>query len=76
MRYVHKDKEINEALVPIFNFAEMYNKSLPVGFPKASSKALKEFQVAYPALFKGGDDNWSIDKHRKRFMDWNSTRTA
>lgn len=48
---------------------ESYNKSIPVSFPHASLKTLKKFQVTHPILFKHGDE-WSIDKHRKRLMDW------
>ena len=50
-------------------FIENYNKSIPQGFPQATGEALSKFQVAYPGLFKKAD-MWSIDKHRKRLMDW------
>ncbi|MBI3305279.1 hypothetical protein HYZ80_03090 [Candidatus Parcubacteria bacterium] len=65
-------QEANKALTSLASFAEVYNKTLPVGFPRASGKALREFQMAYRPLFKSGD-GWSIDKHRKRFMDWHTT---
>lgn len=50
-------------------FLENYNKIIPAGFPQATGDALKKFQVANPNLFKKSD-MWSIDKHRKRLMDW------
>ena len=59
----------NERLTPVLDFIESYNRTLPAGFPRATAKTVKLFQQAYPALFKGKDE-WSIDKHRKRFMDW------
>ncbi len=69
MKRVDKEREANEAFVSLANFAESYNKILPPRFPRASEKILKQFQTAYPTLFKNGD-SWSIDKHRKRLMDW------
>ena len=50
-------------------FLESYNQSIPVSFPRASVKTLKQFQVVHPVLFKHGEE-WSIDRHRKRLMDW------
>ncbi|OGF62845.1 hypothetical protein A2662_02995 [Candidatus Giovannonibacteria bacterium RIFCSPHIGHO2_01_FULL_45_33] len=61
--------EQNQNVTTLAVFIESYNKSVPEGFPKASVKSLRKFQVSYPALFKNGDD-WSIDKHRKKLMDW------
>lgn len=46
-----------------------YNQGIPAGFTRASVRALKQFQGTYPILFKNGDF-WSIDRHRKRLMDW------
>lgn len=69
MKHVDKVQEANEALVSLASFTESYNKTIPLGWPRASAKALKQFQIAYPLLFKNGDA-WSIDKHRKRLMDW------
>ena len=55
--------------VPLLAFLASYNESLPSGFPRASAEVLHRFQASYPALFRKGDA-WSIDKHRKRLMDW------
>lgn len=65
-------RELNEAVTSLSHFAEVYNKTLPLGFPHASNRALQKFQTLYPLLFKG-DNSWSIDKHRKRFMDWHAS---
>ena len=63
----------NQEVTPMGAFLESYNKSAPSAFPLASEETLKEFQEAYPSLFKNKNAR-SIDKHRKRFMDWISSR--
>lgn len=66
----HNDElEKNQLGVSLQGFMESYNKSVPKSFPAASIKTLKQFQEVYPSLFKK-EDEWCIDKHRKRFMDW------
>lgn len=65
----YNELEKNQDIVSLASFMESYNKSVPKGFPAASAKALKQFQEAYPSLFKK-ENEWSIDRHRKRFMDW------
>jgi hypothetical protein len=62
-------KELNEARTTIAVFMESYNKSVPEGFPISSMKLLQKFKEQRQTLFKNGDE-WSIDKHRKHFMDW------
>jgi len=62
-------KELNEASTTLAVFMESYNKSAPQGFPVSSVKLLQKFKEERPTLFKKGDE-WSIDKHRKHFMDW------
>jgi hypothetical protein len=64
-----KDLELNRKTMPLATFMESYNNSAPASFPRASVEMLKQFQGAYPSLFKS-KDAWSIDKHRKHFMDW------
>lgn len=61
--------EQNKAVVTIAEFLGAYNKSAPEGFPRATAAILRKFQAAHPTLFKHGD-NWSIEKHRKKLMDW------
>jgi hypothetical protein len=62
--------EFNEAYTTISVFIEYYNKNVPSIYPKATEDSLAAFRVAYPGLFEKGGDKWSIDKHRKRLMDW------
>ncbi len=67
----HKQQEFNERATSLSVFLEYYNKNIPESYPRATIKALKRFQVAYPVLFQNKDDEeWSIDKHRKKLMDW------
>jgi len=61
--------ELNKAHTTLEAFMASYNKSIPEGGQTVSVKLLKEFQVKYPSLFKHGD-LWSIEKHRKKVMDW------
>lgn len=50
-------------------FVDYYNENIPDAFPRATLKALLKFQEKFPALFKGKGD-WTIEKHRKKLMDW------
>ncbi|PIR69672.1 MAG: hypothetical protein COU47_02080 [Candidatus Niyogibacteria bacterium CG10_big_fil_rev_8_21_14_0_10_46_36] len=63
---------INEDFVTSEIFLANYNKTIPKSFPRATTKALEQFRNIYPNLFKNSDE-WSIRKHRKRFMDWISS---
>ncbi len=65
----------NQIGTPLLIFMASYNASIPVDFPHPSAKILKAFQALHPTLFKHGDE-WSIDKHRKRLMDWLPSQTA
>ena len=65
----NRDLEINQVSTTLPVFMETYNKSIPDGFPVVSVSILKKFQALHPILFKNGDE-WSIDKHRKKLMDW------
>ena len=51
------------------DFVDYYNTNTPVAFPRASVKLLASFQLAYPSLFDEAK-LWTIDKHRKKLMDW------
>lgn len=64
-----EQQEINEAPVTLAVFLEAYNKGVPAGSVRATTATLKKFQDAHPTLFKG-KDAWSIDRHRKRLIDW------
>lgn len=62
------DKERSERKIPLEDFLKTYNKGLPKGFPRASHTSLEEYRKSYPSQFKDG--LWSLDLHRKKFMDW------
>ncbi len=61
--------KVNENLTTIAAFLESFNKTAPSGFPRATLASLKQFQALHPGLFKNKEE-WSIDKHRKKVMDW------
>lgn len=65
----HEVQEFNERATSVSVFLEYYNRNIPASYPQATAKALKQFQSAYPSLFENNEE-WSIDKHRKRLMDW------
>jgi hypothetical protein len=70
MRSHHKEEQLANLVgfsLPLF--LEYYNKNIPASFPKASVKALVKFKATYPGLFRENAE-WTIDKHRKRLMDW------
>lgn len=62
-------KEQSERKFSCDDFLKFYNEGLPSGFPRASLAFLNEFSKIHPKLFKG-DNTWSLDQHRKKFMDW------
>ena len=63
------DKERAEKEHSLIDFLEIYNKGLPPQFPRASSLLLEQYRDSYPSQFKNGG-LWSLDLHRKKFMDW------
>ena len=67
------DKERSEQTLSIEDFKKRYNEDLPSDFPTASITFLKQFKKTYPALFKD-ESLWSLDRHRKKFMDWRPQR--
>lgn len=50
-------------------FIQYYNENIPGLFPQATVKTLEKFRATHPTLFKESNE-WIIDKHRKKFMDW------
>ncbi len=50
-------------------FVQYYNQNIPDAFPRASVRALEKFQETHTELFKESDE-WTIEKHRKKLMDW------
>ena len=72
MKRRDKVLELNQAFTTSSEFMDSYNRSLPHGYPQASVKNLKQFQLKFPILFKNTEE-WSIEKHRKKMMDWLSS---
>ena len=54
-------------------FIKDYNKLFNVPNNKASREICHQYRIEHPNEFKTSD--WSIDKHRKRFMDWVSRQS-
>ncbi len=63
------EQEISKIVVSTSVFLASYNRDIPKGFPEASLENLEQFYKAHPLLFKDGR-KWSMDRHRKRVMDW------
>ncbi len=66
--------EFSQKLTTPSAFLESYNKGIPATFPRASLESLKQFEAVHPGLFKNSGQ-WSLEKHRKRLMDWLPLRT-
>ena len=62
-------QEMNSIGTPTALFMQYYNQNIPETFPRATMKALEKFRASYPGLFKENDE-WTIDRHRKKLMDW------
>lgn len=69
MKRKNDELKLNQNLTPLSAFRESYNKTIPSHFSPVTVEKLKEFQASCPSLFRSKDE-WSIDKHRKRLMDW------
>jgi len=67
---IEEDASLVESSTRVF--VGYYNKNIPDAFPRATFKALEEFQAVYPSLFKENRE-WTINKHRKKLMDWLSS---
>ena len=63
------DRAHSEQKRSLAEFLELYNTNLPAQFPRASAALLACYREHYPSQFKR-DGLWSLDLHRKRFMDW------
>ena len=72
MRRRNIEQEQNRVGVSNSVFVDLYNRTIPQGFPRATEEMLVKFEISHPLLFKK-TGMWSIDKHRKRFMDWLSS---
>lgn len=67
------DRARSEKQISFGEFLTSYNKDLPPQFPKASLALLREFRRDHASLFKN-NSLWSLDQHRKKVMDWLTTR--
>ena len=68
----HEIPDVNLIAMGVADFIAYYNKNIPESFPRVSLALLDKFRVAHPSLFKN-EVEWSIDKHRKKLMDWLSS---
>ena len=69
MKGIDLYKEQCERKLSPKDFLKFYNENLPQAFPLASLPLLRKFRKACPSLFKEGDI-WTLDQHRRKFMDW------
>jgi hypothetical protein len=69
MKKSHRKQEPNQELITLGDFLKSYNKTIPDGFPKASTALLNELKNTHLGLFKHGEF-WSLDEHRKKVIDW------
>lgn len=69
MKKYEKELLESQSQISLSDFLASYNKNMPEGFPRASVPLLKKFQAAHSMLFKNGN-LWSLEQHRKKFMDW------
>jgi len=65
--------EASQKMTPASVFLKSYNQGMPPTFPHASLADLKKFEAVHPGLFKPSGQ-WSLEKHRKRLMDWLALR--
>ncbi|MEK7515506.1 MAG: hypothetical protein AAB555_01030 [Patescibacteria group bacterium] len=75
MRLPDLDKERSERALSFSDFMKSYNDGLPMQFPHVSLALLREFRKLHSTLFKDRN-SWSLDQHRKKVMDWLTTKRA
>ncbi|MBI3075017.1 MAG: hypothetical protein HYY92_02275 [Parcubacteria group bacterium] len=68
----HEGPDMNLVAMGVADFVKYYNENIPEAFPRVSLALLEKFRTAHPSLFKN-ENEWSIDKHRKKLMDWLSS---
>lgn len=58
-----------ERIMTEAEFMESFNQNMPDGYPHVTLEILARFRAAHPSLFT--DKNaWSLDRHRKRMIEW------
>ena len=75
MKLPDLDRLRSEKSLSFGDFLKSYNADLPADFPRASLALLREFKKSHTSLFKG-ENVWSLDQHRKKVMDWLTTKRA
>ena len=75
MRKFATELRLGELPVTMAGFLTAYNQNMPASFPRASLGLLEKFKADHEALFIHGD-TWSLEKHRKKLMDWLPRVTA
>ncbi len=63
------DRARSELSLTLPAFLRTYNEDLPPGFPLATTELLREFKKTHTVFFRD-EAAWSLDRHRKRVMDW------
>lgn len=74
MKLPDVDRIRSEKSLSFGAFLKSYNENLPLQFPRASLALLREFKKNNGALFKNEGNLWSLDQHRKKVMDWLTTK--
>ncbi len=64
-----QEQEVNFVEMSLDEFKTYYNENTPLAMPRATKESLLEFQVTHDSLFEKSG-LWTIDKHRRRVMDW------
>ena len=65
-----KEPDASSIKTSIEDFVRYYNLNIPSSFPQASFQALEKFRATHAGLFQGNREEWNVDKHRKKVMDW------
>lgn len=68
----NNEQDVNFVGATTDDFVKYYNENIPKSYPRATMKILRKFQSLYPSLFKENGE-WTINKHRKKLMDWLSS---
>lgn len=69
MRKFDDGLKVSELQVSLADFLASYNENIPSSFPRASVALLEKFKDTHSMLFTKSD-LWSLDRHRKKVMDW------
>ena len=75
MRKFDEDLKVSELQISLLDFLISYNQNIPTSFPQASVALLQKFKDTHSMLFTKSD-LWSLDRHRKKVMDWIPANSA